>query len=372
MHLRARKRLRQRAARIAGAGLLFAFPAAAQLAPAPTPAGDWPRATPEEAGFDASALRRFTADLQAGRLLTGLHCLLIVRRGYLVVEECPGGQRADEVHMLQSVSKSVASALVGIAIERGDFQGTGEKVLAFFPHANIQNLDSHKRALRIEDLLTMRSGTDYHERGPGSPHRRLNRLSEGWDRFYLNRPMEARPGTRFQYDSGAVILMSSMLKQRTGLHADSYADKYLFVPMGITARRWLRNAEGHPHTGGGLSLSARDMAKFGLLYLRGGKWGERQIVPEAWVRESTRAHVRFKERRFHRATGYGYWWWILEPVRRDGAAQRVYGALGHGGQHILVAPAHDLVVVTTAGMNRDMHRAVDVLYTHILPALSPG
>ncbi|MFP4003398.1 MAG: serine hydrolase domain-containing protein [Alphaproteobacteria bacterium] len=215
-------------------------------------------------------------------------------------------------------------------------------------------------------------GGPHRWRGPALRLPRRRAACARADAHRLNRPMEARPGTRFQYDSGAVILMSSMLKQRTGLHADSYADKYLFVPMGITARRWLRNAEGHPHTGGGLSLSARDMAKFGLLYLRGGKWGERQIVPEAWVRESTRAHVRFKKRRFHRATGYGYWWWILEPVRRDGAAQRVYGALGHGGQHILVAPAHDLVVVTTAGMNRDMHRAVDVLYTHILPALSPG
>lgn len=132
-----------------------------------------------------------------------IHSLLVVKNGYLVVEEYFGGHHADDLHTLQSVTKSFTSVLIGIAIEQGKLTGVGERVLDFFPDVEgIENLDDRKRAMTLEDLLTMRGGTDYHEGPGGSPHSTLNSMSRGWTRFILGRPMVREAGTHFQYDSG--------------------------------------------------------------------------------------------------------------------------------------------------------------------------
>ena len=331
---------------------------------------EWPRASLDEAGFDRQKVETLIEDLREDRLLPGLHSMLIVRNGNLVVEEYFDGWRADEPHMMQSVSKSITSALVGIAISRGEFSSIDEKVVDFFPDYEIRHFDERKQAISIEDLLTMQSGTDYNEAGVGSPHYELNRLTTAWDRFYLNRPMDSVPGTRFQYDSGAVIVMSSLIQRRTGMHADEYAARYLFKPLDINAHWWVKNAEGHPHTGGGLYLTPRGMAKFGLLYLQKGRWGDVQVLPESWVEASISQNVTFDRRRwYNRGVGYGYWWWIMEPDPEGRGEATIFAALGSRGQHIFVVPEHGLVAVFTAGIGYGMHRPVDVLYTDILPAI---
>ncbi len=130
----------------------------------------------------------------------------MVRNGYLVLEEYFDGHAADGLHTQQSVSKSFTSALIGIAIEQGKMRGVDEKGLGFFPEMQgIEHRDERKEAMTLGDLLTMRSGTDYHEGSSNSPHSQLNRLSKGWDRFVLDRPMLRQPGSRFQYDSGGVM-----------------------------------------------------------------------------------------------------------------------------------------------------------------------
>ena len=353
------------------AGLVWLAPLAAAAAEAPPlPAEDWPRSTAEARGLDPAKLARLVQEIDNGERFPDLHGLLIVRHGYLVVEEYFDGWSAGRLHTQQSVSKSFTSALVGIAIEQGAMRGVEEKVLDFFPDVDgIANLDDRKRRLTVEDLLTMRSGTDYHERGSDSPHSRLNRLARGWDRFYLDRPMVSDPGSRFQYDSGGVILLSSLLQRRTGLHADRFAERHLFAPLEITGSSWFRNRDGHPHTGGGLSLRPRDMAKLGLLYLRKGRWGDRQVVPASWVERSTRRHVDL-DREPHN-TGYGYLWWIYEPDPGGSSGEEVYAAAGFQGQYIFVVPEHDLVVVVTGGTRTfaDELRPVGFLYSHILPAL---
>ena len=345
----------------------------ALAAKAPVPPPDWPRAEPESQGLDTVRLERLVQAIEDGREFPDLHGLLIVRSGYLVLERYFDGWTADRLHTLQSVSKSFTSALVGIAIDRGAIASVHEKVLGFFPGRRpIRNLDERKRAMTLEHLLTMRSGTDYHERGADSPHSRLNRLSRGWDRFYLDRPMASAPGTRFQYDSGGVILISSMLKARTGLHADAFAERHLFEPLGIERSRWYRNTEGHPHTGGGLSLLPRDMAKLGLLYLRGGRWGDRQVVSADWIARSTSLQV--ERRRGEHEIGYGYLWWIHEPDPAGEGKQPIYAAAGFMGQYIFVVPEHDMVVVVTGGTRSyaDETRPVGFLYSHILPSVAGG
>jgi CubicO group peptidase (beta-lactamase class C family) len=286
-----------------------------------------------------------------------------------VLEHYFNGHSADRLHMQQSVSKSFTSAIVGIAIEKGEIKGVDERVLDFFPESmRIDNLDERKRRITLDDLLTMRSGTDYHERGPDSPHFQLNALSRGWTEFVLDRPMIREPGIHFQYDSGAVILMSELIRRRYGVHADTFAKQHLFAPLGIDRFRWTRNAEGHPHTGGGLALRSRDMAKFGLLYLRDGKWEDKQVVPAQWVRGSLERHVEF-ERRVLGAVGYGYWWWVYPPDPA-GAGMDIYVASGFLGQFIMLVPEHDMIVVVTAGAHgADQNAPCEFLYSDILPAV---
>ena len=344
-------------------------PAPARVADAR--AWEWPVSTPEQQGLDSKRLGELVGLIREGNRYPGLHSLLVVRRGRLVVEEYFNGWSAERMHTLQSVSKSFTSALVGIAIGRGELKGTDERILAFFPDApRIAHLDERKASIRIEDLLTMRSGTDYHERGLGSPHAWLNLRPWGWDTFYLDRPMLAAPGTTFRYDSGGVILISSLLRRRTGLHADAYAERHLFRPLGIRKRAWLGNWAGHTHAGGGLYLTARDTARFGLLYLRNGRWADEQVVPEAWVRESFRRHVEF-DTKGRGVVGYGYLWWVLAPDPNGSAPRDIYAAIGRMAQYVFVVPEHDMVVVVngSARAGADQGRPIEFLYSYILPAV---
>jgi CubicO group peptidase (beta-lactamase class C family)/predicted RecA/RadA family phage recombinase len=334
---------------------------------------DWPVATPDEAGFDARKLGELVSEIRRKELLPRLHYLLIVRHGRLVLDENFNGWGPDRLHTLQSVSKSFTSALVGIAIARGEFKGVDEKVLDFFPDmTGIANMDERKRALRLEDILTMRTGTDYNENGSGSPHERLNRLATGWDKFYLGRPMIQAPGTGFQYDSGGVILLSAMLKRRTGMHAAEYAERFLFKPLGIEKYFWYRNAEGHTHAGGGLALSGRDAAKLGQLYLQKGRWGGVQVLPEAWVRESFEMRVDLTPPG-QPPSGYGYLWWIWAPDPRGKSGEYIYAARGRFGQYIIVVPEHDMVVVFLgdAKDRPEMGKPIEVFYDRVLTSLAP-
>lgn len=335
----------------------------------PWPTNQWPRSAPDEQNLDGQRLKLLVDRIRDGSI-RNVHSLLVVRNGYLVVEEYFGTHKPDQLHTLQSVSKSFTSALVGIAIEKGKFKGIDEKVLDFFP--DMPGIDAGnplRQKMTVEDLLTMRSGTDYHERGNDSPHDQLNGKSTGWTEFILNRPMINEPGEHYQYDSGAVILMSAMIAQRYGVHADKFAQQHLFKPLGITRSRWYRNDDNHPHTGGGLDLSSRDMAKFGLLYLRNGVWDGTQVVPREWVRESLSRKVLFDPPQ-GRAVGYGYWWWVLQQDPNGDPKQHIYAALGFMGQHIFLVPEHDMLVVVTAGTHGEETRAIgNFFYDDILPSV---
>lgn len=332
---------------------------------------EWKTSTPDAQGLDPEILDSLVQGIREEKKFPDVNSLLIARNGFLVVEEYFNDYNAETLHMVQSVTKSFVSALVGIAIDKGIIKDVDQRILGFFPDIDsIENLDERKRSIRIADLLTMRTGTDFYERENGSPNFELNRLATGWDTFYLNRPMIRDPGTVFQYDTGGTVLLSAVLKNLTGMHADAFADQYLFNHLHISKRYWIKNCEGYPHSGGGLHLIPRDMAKLGQLYLQKGLWEGRQIVPASWVEESFRIHVKFDLPKNHPYAGYGYYWWILKIDPQGEKTGYIYTALGLWGQFVFVIPDYDMVVSVNSdarGVNES--HPISFLYSNIIPSV---
>ena len=231
-----------------------------------------------------------------------------------------------------------------------------------------------KAAITIRDSLTMRTGFDWSENDYNtSPLKELNECGCDWLRFVLNWRMAEMPGTRFEYNSGGVILLGGIIRSVTGRAVDSFAEQYLFSPLGIRGARWFQGLpEGLPHMGGGLNLRATDMARIGYLLLRDGKWGDQQIVSQEWLQESTRHWVSYPRAFGSHTVDYGYLWWLL-PLDGTGASQGedvdIYTAAGARDQWIFVIPKYDMVVVVTGNTSSTFAQPVDFLYTDILRAV---
>ncbi|MCP4664494.1 MAG: serine hydrolase [bacterium] len=306
----------------------------------------WPVASLEEAGLDVELVSRLTRDIHAGRY-RGLYALVVIKDGRLVHEAYFGGRDRDSLNRLFSVTKSVTSALIGIAIDQGSIAGVEQSVLDLLPAYDVADSQA-KRAITLEHLLTQTSGLAWDElaqpySNPDNIHRRMWR-SRDWMKFTLELPLRDEPGSRWAYSTGNSHLLGGILKNATGIHADAFAERHLFAPLGIGKYDWNRDPQGHPCTGGsdgGLRLRARDIAKLGLLYLDRGRWQGRQVVPEAWVERSTKPHI---EAGFG---GYGYQWWT-RSFELLGSRLDHFIAIGHGGQRIYVVPDLRLVVVLSA------------------------
>jgi CubicO group peptidase (beta-lactamase class C family) len=248
--------------------------------------------------------------------------------------------RGKRVHSLQSVTKSVSSILIGIAIDLGDIPGVDVPLLPFFDAYDMTNVDPRLGNATLDQLLTMQSGIEWHEQDrpidETNTTLQLER-SQDWIQFTLNQPMEADPGTKWVYNSGGSHLMSGIIKKATGMFIDEFAGSHLFEPLGIEEYYWKRTPSGYPDTEGGLFLRSEDLARIGLLYLRGGKWGERQIVSRDWVERSVAMQVKDVNQL---GWGYGYQWWRL-----DRAGTEVWAGLGFGEQYLIVLPEYNTVGV---------------------------
>jgi len=345
------------------------------------PTAGWAASTPDEQGLERSSFEALDGRIRAGDF--GLiDRMVVVRNGYLVVNEryrndyrqisrgrtgtlgcgidaCDDPADVHEfnyyhpdfhpyyqgrdVHSLQSVTKSVTSALIGIAIGRGEVSGVDAPLLSFFTDYDLSRVDTRLREATLDDLLTMRSGIEWHE--SDRPLDETNttwqlEVSQDWIQFTLDQPMDAAPGEKWVYNSGGSHLMSGIIRKATGQWATEYAESHLFGPLGITDYHWKRTPRGYPDTEGGLYLEAEQLAKIGYLYLNDGVWEGRRILPEGWVAASTARRV---ERVNPQGWGYGYQWWRLD---RDGTT--VWAGLGFGGQFLYVLPEHDLVGVVNS------------------------
>ena len=319
------------------------------------PTGGWPTSTPEEQGMDSALLALMLAQIHdQGHAIDGLQ---VVRNGHLVVDAVVSPFGPDTVHPIRSCTKSIVSALVGIAIEQGALDGVEQPVLELLPGRTIANLDAAKQAMTLEDLLTMAAGLEcrdsYIYRWQGMQQMRQ---TDDWVQFMLDLPMAEMPGTRFEYCNGASFLLSAIIQEATGQSAGAFAEEHLFGPLGIRGVEWPANPQGISIGWGKLEMQPHDMAKIGYLYLNEGRWGEQQVVPPDWVRTSTRKHIPATLQ-----DGYGYQWWVSDSG--------YYMALGYGGQFIFVVPEKNLVAVFVSELEeKDLYIPQQLLDGYIIPA----
>ncbi|HZI41086.1 MAG TPA: serine hydrolase [Gemmatimonadaceae bacterium] len=332
------------------------------------PADAWRTLPPRGAGVDEHLLSTLSDDMRRGKY-GSLHGVVIVRYGFVVFEQYIGWTR-DQPHTMQSVTKSVTSLLFGIANKQQPVALALDRPVldVFTRYSSIANIDDNKRALTLRNLLTMRTSMDFYEQPyPGSPLDQLNRSSDDWVKFILDRRMLAPPGGEWAYNSGAAILTCGVVREVTNESVDAFAARELFEPIGIRSATWFKSPfDGLPHCGGGLGLRAVDLARIGYLVLRRGQWGDTQIVPSEWVDASTRVDSHGPSLIFSSfSSSYGYFWWLF-PHQRNGPDAEVITASGSGGQWLFVVPSLDLVVAVIAADGDGL----DLFYDGVLPAIT--
>jgi len=244
---------------------------------------------------------------------------------------------------MQSVSKTVSSVIIGIAMLRGDFKaGLDTPVLKYFDVARVKNVDERKRQMTLRHVLTMTAGLAWTEDVPYDDPRSDSSLMEAtddWVQYVIDKPMAAEPGRVFDYSSGVSELLAHIFLKETGQDIDSYGEKYLFKPLRIE-HFWKKTPKGVVDTEGGLYLRGEDLAKIGYLYLHDGAWNGKQMVSKDWVAESVAPFIQAEE-----DYKYGYKWWLLP--RKD-SQQFVWMARGFGGQNLMVFPEEGLIATFTA------------------------
>ena len=345
-----------------------------------TESTDWQKAPAQTMGVSEEVLAAIHKDIEDGRY-GYIDAFLVARNGKLIFEQyyehdyssiyaqeaaTPGAlvvndpsgpynyfnawwhpyYRNTTLHSMQSVTKSVVSALVGIAISRGEFPDLDTPVLKFFDESSVKHVDDSKRAMALRDLLTMSDGLLWNENLPYiDPNNSFAVMAKrhNWTQHTLDLPMAREPGSVFNYNSGATLILGHIFGLATGVDIEEYAVEHLFNPLGITDYYWDRTPYGLTDTQEGLYISARSLAKLAQLFLQEGRWHNNEIIPAAWVQESTAPHF---------ATGaegdeaYGYLWWS-QPYTHKEQPVRAYFGKGFGGQRPIFLPELNLVIVLT-------------------------
>ncbi len=317
------------------------------------PTDDWREAPAEAMGVDPAMLRQLDQYVQDK--LPNIDGVLVVHRGYVVFEKYYKGADADLKFEFASVTKSVTSALIGIALQKGYLRSLDQTVNDFFPEA-LTNADPRVKTISVKNLLTMTPGFAWSEESAWSWPR-----DGDWISYILTIPMGSAPGEKFVYTSPAAHLLSGILTKTTWMSALDFADKYLFGPLGIREREWLTDGQGRNTGAHGLFLRMRDAAKIGFLYLNQGVWGGRQLIPAKWIEDSTRKQ---SEGGFPEYTGYGYLWWVTN----DSGYEAFYAA-GYGGQYVYVVPDLDLVVVIVSKNDLPHPENKTIVGQFVIPAI---
>jgi len=399
-----------KAAKLIFYGLILAAPACggsgggdtAPNPPGPPPPAGFIYEVPEDRGDTWTVAHASTQGVAAEALETMMDAVLagnfdvidsiaIARGGELVFDETIRTTLADNdaevsntelaIHAQFSVSKSITSLVVGIAIDEGYIEGVDVPYLDFFAYTDYANWDERKNDITLEHVLTMQLGLQWDESDPpySSPDNQ-------WNRFYFNEhdfakalldlPMVADPGTEFAYNTAATVSLGQAVENSVPLMLDDFGISELMLPLGITDIEVTRTPTGLANGGGGFYLRTRDAAKFGQLLLNDGTWNGERIVSSEWLAASlapqTAVAWENPEQWDWQVSGYGYQWWT-GFYEHGGVAVDTYVAWGYGGQWVVAMPSLDLVVAINSngydGGNAALNQAHELVRDYILPAL---
>lgn len=317
-------------------GAVTTMATAAQTA-ASTP---WPAGDLADLGFDPALGETLIASLPNFPAATGV---CVVRNGQLAFEYHRNGYDADSLVDIRSVTKSVTSTLVGIALERGDLASIDLTVGGLIPDLIPADADPAVAEITMRSFLTMTSGLRWDTAGDWP----MLLAAENWVENTLLQPIVAPQGEVFLYNTGGSHLIGVMLATVLDRPLEAYADEVLFGPLGIRRGEWMRSPQGEVNGGSGLQLLPSDTAKLGRLLLDGGQWNGALLLPADYAADATT-----EQSPGERITGgnigvpYGFQWWIT-----DGTGYDAFFGLGYGGQYVYVVPDLDLVVVVAAGFD---------------------
>jgi len=312
----------------------------------PLSGDDWKVSTPAEQGLDPSLVAELYLD--AGELET-LYALLVIKNGYLIAEGYFNEGAVERKNLLQSATKSYTSALVGLALDLGCLTSVDQKMMDFFPEFADQVTDPRKEEITIRHLLEMRAGYPWEESDPAL-----------WEALlsgdYLRRTVDLSlvndPGAEFNYSNLSSHFLGVIVARACDTDLRSFALEHLLSPIGAQVGDWNRDRDGYYIGGAEIHTTARDAAKFGLLYLDGGEYEGNQVISAAWVRESLQSysddvwvtHAKLSRKgRYFRDLGYGYQWWSATV-----GDHHVDYAAGHGGQYIALLDDLDMVIVVAS------------------------
>ena len=307
-----------------------------------------PRAAPSASGVSSRAISALLDRLDKKSI--ECHSLMVVRHGRVVAEGWWAPYSADRPHLLYSLTKSFTSVAVGLAIADG-LLSLDDRVVDVLPDHVPTDISEQGRRITVHHLLSMTAG------------HRTDTLAEAWQlepgdlvKGFLRVPFNTTEGTRHTYDNSTTFILARMVERVVGRDLPEFLDERLFTPMGIDHAEWDRVGSGAAFGFHGLHLRTEAVAAFGELLLRGGLWGDKQLVPREWVELATGR--RIDSRHYAEGAdgadflrGYGYQFWLSR-----------HGFHGNGafGQHCVVVPSHDLVVILTSAQ-QEVQQAQDVL-----------
>ncbi len=319
-----------------------------------------PRSTTEKESVSSQNISNYLKAVKENK--QDLHSLMILRHGKIIEEYWSGDYAPGKKHIMNSVSKTFTSMAVGFAITENRLK-LSDKVISFFPDDLPEKISPFLAKLQVRDLLTMSVG---HET---DPTKTIRSQGENWEKIFLATPIVYEPGTRFVYNSMATYMLSAIIQKVTGNKLIDYLYPRLFRPLGITGAEWEASPKGVNCGGWGLYIKTEDMAKLGQLLLQKGSWNGKQLLPEAWIAETTTAKIiqapawvssDTKTENSDWMQGYGYLIWRCR--------YNAYRADGANGQFIIVIPDKDAVIVTTANIS-DMQAEINLIWENLFPAL---
>ncbi len=315
----------------------------------PLPGEDWKVSTPGEQGLDPTLVAAMYLDATS---LSTLYGLLVIKNGHLIAEGYFNEGGIDQLSARQSVTKSYTSALVGVALDQGYLSSVDQKMVDFFPELAGQIRDQRKEQITIRQLLQMRAG--YPDEEYNRPYLDSLFFSDNWHWLphIVRFPLSGDPGTEFAYSNLTSHILAVIVARATDTDLESYAQRHLFSPIDAELGSWSRDADGYNYGCNEISVTARDMAKFGSLYLNDGVYEGKRVLPADWIEASLQRYSegidrsgegRGKHGRYLSDVGYGYQWWSATV-----GEHRFDYAAGHGGSLIVLLDELDMIIVTTA------------------------